>query len=324
MPPRAEKEGKQTSNQAVFATPTTTKGIFTPRTIKYAAIFNQVAVGPPAWSVPAKRAHPTSPLNVPKRGRIADPSRTPTKQIHFFSSPRCAPSPHHKPRASSPLRKPAVSPQFIIHRPQKRVPLGQLTVTLQSPGNGRVTSRDFDFYEDASPFKERGTRTEQTTPTKSNNKENVAPLRKQAGTEEDIFVRSAPRGGPLTKLKRSDRSEEGISSVTVETVVTEEVITEGYFAGAKIVEEKKRTVSRRKTGRVNSHRDHTASNYGEEAQLFEIFQDEVDMTEIVNEEQTEDSDEEDDKENADPSPGSRRHQRNDIRTIRDTRKTSVK
>jgi hypothetical protein len=202
--------------------------------------------------------------------------------------------------------------------------LGQLTIAFQSPGNSRVTSRDFDFYEDSSPFKERGTKTEQTTPTKSNNKENVAPSEKQAGTEEDLFVRSAPRGGPLTKLKRSDKSEEEVSSVTVETVVTEEVIAEGYFTGAKTVEEKKRTVSTRKIARVNSHRDHTASNYGEEAQLFEIFQDEPGMADFSNDEKTEDFDEEDDKENADPSPGSRRQQGNDIRTIRDTRKTSVK
>lgn len=112
--------------------------------------------------------------------------------------------------------------------------------------------------------------------------------------------------------------------MTVETIVTEEVITEGYFAGAKIVEEKKRTVSHRKARRVNNRNDHTASNYGEEAQLFEIFQDDLEMTETENEQRADEDCEKDDKENADPSPGSSRRQHNDIRTIRDTRKTSVK
>ena len=174
-----------------------------------------------------------------------------------------------------------------------------------------MTSKDFQLYEDTIQSKEGYAVWDvPTTPTKSNNKENVSPFAKdkeQRIDEQDLFVRHVPRGGPLTKLKRSDKLGERVSTLSMKietTLELEEEVPSDYCAGGKIVHETKRTVSIRSKSRVKSqNHDHTRLNYGEEGQLFEIYQDEIGDPEMEYETNADCqyvSDDEE-KENADPT-----------------------
>ena len=169
---------------------------------------------------------------------------TPIKQLPFFSPTRGPPSPHHKPRASSPLRSSDTSPTVIINRPAQRRPFGQLKVTVLGTRNTlpqRITSKDFKFYEDDSPLK---TPTicsrlpSSSSPNKSNDKENVDPFGEltEQRTNADPFVRPQPRG-PLSKMKRWSQASESSSFVASERVVAVETITTEDFSGTKIVHE---------------------------------------------------------------------------------------
>ena len=271
----------------------------------------------PAWSVPAKRAQQISPVDASKRGRaenLADKGiHTPSKQIHFFSSPRCPPSPHHKPRASSPLRPSAISPIVIIKRPEQRQPLGQLSVTLQGPGipSRRITSKDFKLYEDTSPFKNVNTTSRPVvSPTRNNNKENIPPflqsLKEQV--DEDPFVRPQRRG-PLTKLKRPDQTKSQEYSTVIETentIVTEEIFTTDYFAGPKLIHEMQRKTNLTTTKVVTrpiqediklSRRMHEESGWG-----FDIHHDGCEDQDMIDcENRNVMLEGEDDKENMDPN-----------------------
>jgi len=185
------------------------------------------------------------------------------------------------------------------------MPLGQLTLTLRSPGNTsrRVTSKDFQLYEDKIQSKEGcGVWDLPGTRIKSNNKENLPPLAKgteQGNNEQDVFVRQVPRGRPLTRLKRSGEPDE-----TVSTLESEEEVTSGYFPGGKIIHETKRKLSSRSKSRVkNQIYDHARLNYAEEGQLFEIHRDDIEDLEIehkANADCQNVSDDED-KENVDPT-----------------------
>jgi len=216
---------------------------------------------------------------------------TPSKQVHFFSSPRCPPSPHHKPRASSPLRASAISPIVIIKRPGRRQPLGQLVIALQSAGNTsrRITSKDFKLYEDTRPFKDKNISLPTISPTKYNNKENIPPLvpSLKEPKDDDSFNRPQPRG-PLNKLKRHDEAT-GFDQLTIiEKVVMEEIITTDYFAGAKIIHEmkmKSKSISREETWGFQIHQDSA-----EDEEMFDVVDNiGCDMME------------EEEKENVDPS-----------------------
>jgi hypothetical protein len=170
------------------------------------------------------------------------------------------------------------------------------------------------------------------TPTKSNNKENITPLgegKAQGNDEQDIFVRQFPRRGSLTKLKRTDRADDGVSTSVAQTetaVKTEEVIMSGYFLGVKVVHETKRKASSQsKSGANSQNRDHTGWNYGDEGQLFEIHQDDMDMPEVEStktEECQKVLDDEDDKENADPALVSPHRRLVSNRLAQNRRKTS--
>jgi hypothetical protein len=198
----------------------------------------------PNRSVPEKRKQHSSPTHGTKRGRLdfGGPN-TPSKQVHFFSSPRCPPSPHHKPRASSPLRVSAISPLVIIKRPERRTPLGPLTITRQGHGDTstRSPSKNFKLFESPSPQKQHVSLSPSrpVSPTRmSNNKENIPPFIK-GSKDDDPFVRPQPRG-PLTRLKRLDQDDSSDTSDVAETetkVRIEETITTEYFAGAKIITE---------------------------------------------------------------------------------------
>src|ERR1700738_718418 len=175
---------------------------------------------------------------------------TPSKPIQFFSSPRCPPSPHphHKPRASSPLRKPTESPIVVIKRPACRQPLGKLEVVLQGQGSpARQTSKDFELYEDTSPLRER-VKSSPTklspikfspykfSPMKIDDKENDDPFpwhKTEMG--DDPFVRPLPRG-PLNKLRRSGQGDTEAESIVGKKTMMEEITTES-FAGGNITRE---------------------------------------------------------------------------------------
>ena len=240
---------------------------------------------------------------------------TPSKQIHFLSSPRCPPSPHHKPRASSPLRLSAISPIVIILRPKQRQPLGQLTVTLQGPGipSRRITSKDFKLYEDTSPFKSVSTTSRYAvSPMRSNNKENIPPFSPSVKEQkdDDPFVRPQPRG-PLTRLKCPDQRKNSEHSTVIETentMITEEISTVDYIAGANIVHEtQKKTISRTIKVATRSASDDIKSPlqmYGEGNLGFDIHNDDFeDQDMIVCENGIGDitSEGEEDKENIDPN-----------------------
>jgi len=215
------------------------------------------------------------------------------------------------------------------------MPLGQLTLTLQSPGNTsrRVTSKDFQLYEDKIQSKEgHGVRDLPRARTKNNNKENLPPFAKgteQGINEQDLFVRQVPRGGPLTKLKRSDKPDERVSALTLEVetnLESEEEVTSCDFAGGEIVHGTKRKVSSRSKGPVKSQNyDHTRLNYGEEGQLFEIHQDDIEGLEMEHEANADyqNVSDDDDKENVKPTLVSLRLQFVDNRLDRTMRKAST-
>jgi hypothetical protein len=262
---------------------------------------------PPVWSVPAKRTQ-TSLLRAKRRrpdDRINSSVHTPSKQVHFFSSPRCPPSPHHKPRASSPLRASAISPIVIIKRPARRQPLGQLIVVLQNVGNTsrRITSKDFELYEDTSPFKYKNVSRPTISPTKCNNKENIPPigplLKEQK--EDDPFERPLPRD-PLNKLKRHNEVTGSDQLTMIEKIVMEEIITTDNFAGEKIIHEMKmKNVSSNVIIRTAS--DDTKSISREETWGFQIHQDNAEDEEIFDivDNVGDVIMEEEDKENVDPT-----------------------
>src|SRR5277367_5425469 len=99
----------------VFATPSPVKGNFSSMSYD-----TDPSASPSTRSVPDKRKqHQTLSPHSSKRGPLEHPTNiTPTKQLPFFSPTRAPPSPHHKPRASSPLRSSAISPVVIIKRPE--------------------------------------------------------------------------------------------------------------------------------------------------------------------------------------------------------------
>ena len=277
---------------------------------------------PPAWSVPAKYNLQTSTIHASKRvrmeNRTSKGTHTPSKQILFFSSPRCPPSPHHKPRASSPLRSSAISPIVIIKRPEQRQPLAPLTVTLQGPGipPRRITSKDFKLYEDASPFKSVSTTSRRVvSQTKNNNKENIAPFSSSPKEQKDDnpFVRPQPRG-PLTKLKRLDHRKNSEHSTVIETkntIITEDIVTTDYSAGAKIVHEtQKKTISSTIKVAIRSVSEDILSPlqmHSEGNWEFDIHNDDCedqDMIDCENAVGNVASEEEEDKENMDPNSAS--------------------
>ena len=307
--------GKQSHryHHHVFATPSPVKGKGNPFSASYDT---DPSASPSSRSVPDKRKqHQNLPEHSPKRGRLGHRTNlTPTKQLPFFSPTRAPPSPHHKPRASSPLRSSAISPIVIIKRPDQRRPLGQLQVTVQAVGNTqplRITSKDFKFYEDNSPLKTPSThiRSSNVSPTKINNKENVPPFAESKDqANADPFVRPQPRG-PLSKLKRPDQVSEPSSVIASETMMVEETITTEYFAGAKIVHEvQKKTVETKVVRRSGSDDIQSIllmpvnENWG-----FEIHRDNVEaseMAEVVeNRFEVTMEEENDDKENQDPGLG---------------------
>jgi hypothetical protein len=258
-------------------------------------------------SVPQKRRQPTPPMQTAKRGRLDHRSagriHTPSKQVHLFSPPQCPPSPHHKPRASSPLRESAISPVVVIKRPEHRQPLGLLTVTLQGPRHSarRVTSKEFKLYEDGSLRNNvKSSPTREVLPTNNNDKENADPFsREKESSSDDLFVLQ-PRG-PLAKLNRPVHESPRV--IESKTIVVEE-ITSGYFVGAKIIREQKRTtsketVSRRTTNKLPSLRRDSFNENWE----FDIHQDEPGNLELRDYNKGFDNimmEAEEDKENDDP------------------------
>jgi hypothetical protein len=211
---------------------------------------------------------------------------TPTKQVDSLSSLLCPPSPHHNPRASSPLRSSPISQMVIIRRPEQRQPLSQLTVTLQGPGNSsrRITSKDFELYEDTSPFKytKKVARKFTVSPTRNNNKKNITPRFAPSSKEQsdnDMLVRPQPRGS-LTKLKQPDQTSEqmSVSESKSSTVLTEDLITTGYFERAAIVHKTQvNTVSTSVTKRnVSENIMSKLKMRVEEIWNFDIHQDNLD------------------------------------------------
>jgi hypothetical protein len=266
----------------------------------------------PTRSVPENRKQQISPTHGTKRGRLdfGGPN-TPSKQVHFLSSPRCPPSPHHKPRASSPLRVSAISPLVIIKRPERRTPLGPLTVTLQGHGDTpkRSPSKNFKLFESPSPAKHHVSLSPSrpVSPTRmSNNKENIPPFTK-GSKDDDPFVRSQPRG-PLTRLKRLDQDDSSDMSDVVETetkVRIEETIATEYFAGAKIITETmmKESVVTEIIRKADSD-DMELSNIPRQSTIwdFDIYSDEPEDLEMMDYNSTMDNImlEAEDKENEDP------------------------
>jgi hypothetical protein len=267
----------------------------------------------PNRSVPEKRKQQISPTHNTKRGRLdfGGPN-TPSKQVHFFSSPRCPPSPHHKPRASSPLRASAISPHFVIKRPERRTPLGPLTITLQGHGgtSTRSPSKNFKLFESPSPKKQHVSLSpsQPVSPTRmSNNKENIPPFIKES-MKDDPFVRPQPRG-PLTRLKRLDQDDSSDVSDVVETetkVRIEETITTEYFAGAKIITETmmKESVVNEIMREADSDDTHMSNIPWQRTNWdFDIYNDEPEDLEMLDYNTTVDNimlEAEEDKENEDP------------------------
>jgi hypothetical protein len=164
------------------------------------------------------------------------------------------------------------------------------------------------------------------SPKKSNNKENIPPFSTKKEqipqeTEEDGFVRPLPRGA-LAKLR--SQSDEEIIVRREEKVVTEEVITTEYFAGARIVTETHKMSSITRTslrhhnpddlqtrtrateqsnGSIQSTTDHTQIQPVNKSWDFEIFEDDPENLEATDDNTGMDNimlEEEEDKENADP------------------------
>ena len=250
-----------------------------------------------AQSVPVKgrQAHPRPT----KRGRIEKTMElhTPIRQVHFFSSPRCPPSPHHKPRASSPLRISAISPTLEIQRPENRQPLGELKLTA------RNTAKNFTFFEDTDPFKSGPTLFKPITPNKSNNKENIPPFAKEHKSQHnqstELLLRPQPRD-PFSIMSDS------ILSSTVKntsSMVMEETITQEY-SGRKVTETYKTITTKIGEESMLSFNAAIQGSMIDDGIRFAIYHDEDGSMEILDD--GDDSsilsvDVENDKENQDPA-----------------------
>jgi hypothetical protein len=246
--------------------------------------------------VPAKRKERLSPLPDPKRGKRA--TQTPPKQVQFFTSPACPPSPHHKPRASSPLRESAVSPTIFVHRPEKRTPLGELAISVQQAR--RPPSPELKVHDwSSSKFTHLLLRAKSLSPAKTNNKENVAPFRSPTRElqREDRFAR--PSLPPTFGKVQKDKLEE--IDVVEERAIEEITSTEHISDGKVVRETSRKKVSTTTFKHVDLMNDTSnLSTFGISG--FEIFQDPEDATpdmEVFGHDEI-GGKSEDDKENAEP------------------------
>jgi len=254
----------------------------------------------PPHSVPAKRKQRLSPIPDSKRGCLA--TQTPPKQVYLLSSPRCPPSPHHKPRASSPLRESAISPTVFIHRPEKRKPLGELAISVQENGHKRrISSKELKFYENSSPrkFTDKLVRAKSLSPLKPSSKENVLAF-PRLGKEtlmDDAFMRTDSRGALTDSTEDMD---------VVEEKTVEETVTREFASDARVIREtSRRTVSTKIVKHLHFKTDFSTSAIKDDFS-FEIFQDPDDSILRIEELSQDDLDigEGDDKENEEPCTNS--------------------